>query len=123
MAYEPTEWHTGDTITEEKLNKIEQGIDATNGLLYFDNGTGSLGVSYSDIATMLDNGVIPFFIANGNLVQYVGGGQYSEGYATSFFVIVDSDEKVFMAQNADDPLIWLDPDAPAPDDGGGGTDV
>lgn len=26
MAYEPTVWNTGDQITKEKMNKIEQGI-------------------------------------------------------------------------------------------------
>lgn len=26
MAYEPTTWNTGDVITAEKLNKMEQGI-------------------------------------------------------------------------------------------------
>ena len=31
MAYTPTQWETGDTITAEKLNKIESGIEgATN---------------------------------------------------------------------------------------------
>lgn len=26
MAYTPTQWHTGDVITAEKLNKLEQGV-------------------------------------------------------------------------------------------------
>ena len=26
MAYEPTDWKTGDVVTSTKLNKIEQGI-------------------------------------------------------------------------------------------------
>ena len=26
MAYTPTEWQTGDVITAEKLNKLEQGV-------------------------------------------------------------------------------------------------
>lgn len=26
MAYEPTTWNTGDLITAEKLNKLEQGV-------------------------------------------------------------------------------------------------
>ena len=29
MSYTPTTWETGDTITSEKLNKIESGIVAT----------------------------------------------------------------------------------------------
>lgn len=30
MSYEPTNWKAGDTVTSEKLNKIEQGISAAN---------------------------------------------------------------------------------------------
>ena len=29
MAYTPTEWKSGDVITAEKLNNIEEGIEAT----------------------------------------------------------------------------------------------
>lgn len=38
MAYEKTEWKSGDTITAEKLNKIEDGIaegGGSTGPLYF----------------------------------------------------------------------------------------
>ena len=30
MAYTPTEWETGDVITAEKLNNMEQGIEDTS---------------------------------------------------------------------------------------------
>jgi len=30
MAYEPTTWKAGDTVTSAKLNKLEQGV-AANG--------------------------------------------------------------------------------------------
>ncbi len=26
MAYQPTQWHDGDTITAEKMNHLEQGV-------------------------------------------------------------------------------------------------
>ena len=32
MAYEPTEWKTGDVITAEKMNKIENGITNASGI-------------------------------------------------------------------------------------------
>lgn len=35
MAYEPTTWEDGDTITSVRLNKIEQGI-ANNDVLIVD---------------------------------------------------------------------------------------
>lgn len=31
MAYTPTEWTTGDTITAEKLNNMEDGIETADG--------------------------------------------------------------------------------------------
>lgn len=33
MSYTPTEWVTGDIITAEKLNKIENGIASVGGML------------------------------------------------------------------------------------------
>lgn len=27
MAYDPTTWTTGDTITAEKMNHLEQGVE------------------------------------------------------------------------------------------------
>ena len=31
MSYEPTVWQCGDTITAEKLNKLEQGVANSGG--------------------------------------------------------------------------------------------
>lgn len=31
MSYTPTEWQTGDTITAEKLNKLENGVADSSG--------------------------------------------------------------------------------------------
>lgn len=33
MAYEPTNWKTGDVVTSAKLNKLEQGVAAGSGVL------------------------------------------------------------------------------------------
>ena len=33
MSYEPTVWQTGDTVTAEKLNKLEQGVANAGGIL------------------------------------------------------------------------------------------
>lgn len=35
MAYEPTTWNCGDTITAEKLNKLENGLAECCGGGYF----------------------------------------------------------------------------------------
>lgn len=33
MAYEPTNWKTGDVVTSAKMNKLEQGVAAGSGVL------------------------------------------------------------------------------------------
>lgn len=33
MAYEPTEWKSGDVVTSAKLNKLEQAVAGLNGVL------------------------------------------------------------------------------------------
>ena len=50
MAYTPTTWNTGDTINAAKLNKIEQGIAGSGGVVSvrisatgFSNGTKTFG--------------------------------------------------------------------------------
>ena len=40
MAYTPTEWNCGDTITAEKMNKIAQGIADSGGVLTIWHSTG-----------------------------------------------------------------------------------
>lgn len=55
MAYTPTVWATGDTITAEKLNKAEQGIAAASAggsliiPLTWDGNTATLDASYADL--------------------------------------------------------------------------
>ena len=53
MSYTPTAWKNGDTITAEKLNKIEEGIeDSSSGgaepLIVHINGPESEGKMYAD---------------------------------------------------------------------------
>lgn len=49
MSYTPTTWATGDTITSEKLNKIETGIEeAHESILEFsdENNDGHVTISF-----------------------------------------------------------------------------
>ena len=63
MSYTPTMWTTGDTITATALNKIENGIANAGGASGLVTDTsGTLDVSYNDIFSMLNNGVVPFIV-------------------------------------------------------------
>lgn len=61
MAYKPTNWKTGDIITEDKLNNIEAGITA-----------GIDGVNYSKVATLsvISSPVAVAFAPDGNSINY-----------------------------------------------------
>lgn len=48
MSYEPTNWQTGDVVTSQKLNKLEQGVaDAGGG----GGGNLVLHISYDEATT------------------------------------------------------------------------
>lgn len=36
MSYTPTTWAAGDVVTSAKLNKLEQGVAAADGIFYID---------------------------------------------------------------------------------------
>lgn len=60
MSYTPTEWKTGDIITAEKLNNIEQGIvDAGVLVVTFstpDPSTTTASKTYEEIVSALESG-------------------------------------------------------------------
>lgn len=64
MSYTPTVWVTGDTVTPEKLNKIEQGIYDAGGSssvffvnAYYLSGTWFMQETAGDIIDALSNGI------------------------------------------------------------------
>lgn len=65
MSYIPTEWQTGDIVTAEKLNNMENGISAASasggGLLvtmtWGGVSTATLDKNYSEIKTAMLNGI------------------------------------------------------------------
>ena len=72
MAYTPTEWETGDIITAEKLNNIENGIvineeaiaDATLHGVYMLAGDGTLDFSTQQTTFVLTSGDIDDVVSN-----------------------------------------------------------
>ena len=64
MAYVPTNWQTGDTITAEKLNKAEQGIEQASSfrfdaeITYADEDVGTLDKTFTEIETAFNAGKI-----------------------------------------------------------------
>lgn len=63
MAYTPTVWATGDTITAEKLNKAENGIAAANMLVVFTSTEDGITASetFETVLTALNAGAHVMF--------------------------------------------------------------
>jgi hypothetical protein len=69
MAYTPTTWTTGDTITTSKLNKIEQGIAGAGGcfLVGFDtNNLFQLNKTWQEIVDAIKGGKLPILYYENN---------------------------------------------------------
>ncbi len=62
MSYIKTQWKTGDVITSEKLNNIEDGISRTNAI-ELDLGTTSdnIGKSFNEIEDGLLSGCLFYY--------------------------------------------------------------
>ena len=67
MSYIPTEWQTGDIVTAEKLNKLEEGVAASGGggggglvvnVTWDEEGTtATLDKNYNEIRAALSSGI------------------------------------------------------------------
>lgn len=49
MSYTPTNWATGDTITAEKLNKLEQGVASAGSVLILTDTNETLDKTWQEI--------------------------------------------------------------------------
>ncbi len=58
MSYTPTEWETGQTITAEKLNKLEQGVADAGGGLVVTITDGVMNKTYNEIKQALQSGPV-----------------------------------------------------------------
>lgn len=61
MAYTPTTWVTGDTVTATKMNKIENGIANAGSAMIVTEADGALDATFMDIYTALKDG-IPVYV-------------------------------------------------------------
>lgn len=63
MAYEKQTWVTGEVITKEKLNHMEDGIANGGGILFLsEDGSGTLDKTWNEINTALRNGQLVFVL-------------------------------------------------------------
>lgn len=108
MAYEPTNWKSGDVVTSAKLNKMESGITAATPYIVNMLWNEETEKSYLDktateiIAAMQKGLVLVINIADG----YVGAWPMVNAWmddTDNAFTVFDQDQPLkFVAASADD---------------------
>lgn len=94
MAYEPTNWRTGDVVTSAKLNKIEQGIASGGGAMQcviakdWDTNEYVPGKSFTDVYNAIFAGeTVQIYIEGSPTIQpHAGGsGTAQDPYIIDFY--------------------------------------
>lgn len=121
MAYEPTNWKTGEVITAEKLNHMEDGI-ASGGISVItitltdaEGGTlnASSETSYADALSAMRNGVVVFKVVYMTMTQDVFG-QYDYDPEEPDY----SSISIYAKNGFDATIIWNRSDILVSTDGG-----
>lgn len=101
MSYEKHTWETGETITADKLNNIENGI-AKGGLIEtIENERGLvLQASYNDVISFVESGILPFIIIEGDIFKLQSFSAVENDY-NAYFSSFDS-LMTFTSGNASD---------------------
>ena len=113
MAYEPTVWQTGDVVTAEKMNKLEQGV-ASGGsgmMIVHISQQGVMDKTWHEIDTAIGagkliytydapsgNGAALYFIDHPFLDSY-GDNKY---HVTASQVGSSDDQVIFVADSEND---------------------
>lgn len=109
MAYTPTTWVTGDTVTATKMNKMEQGIaDSGSGYdaevyAYHDNNSSHdweftiIRGTFSDLASKIDDNIVPSVLFNIWDDLNFSNRIVALGYLYSFDTISSSPQITFHA--------------------------
>ena len=84
MAYEPTNWKTGDVVTSAKLNKLENAV-ANSGILAVHVSDNVLDKTWQELLDAISSGILCIIFgsngseANANIITdvYADDGEYS----------------------------------------------
>lgn len=91
MSYTPTVWNTGDTITAEKLNKLENGVASGGGIFIVpvtatipDDNPYSTDVAFADVQNAAINGNVLVYC-----IRTIVNGEFSK--IESVFGVYDAE--------------------------------
>ena len=105
MAYEKQTWVTGEVITKEKLNHMEDGIANSGGILFLnEDRTGVLDKTWNEINTALRNGQLVFVLeTEETFVNLLFVGTVGIGMGNVYFLTVLGSDAESSDFQTDDP--------------------
>lgn len=121
MSYTPTNWNTGDTVTAERLNKMESGIELANDAFVItltpteQDFSGTIDKTYDEIVAAVNSGVKIFFnlgfslypvneiINNGTAIAVGGTCLYFDDILTQSWYLI----KIETNSNSQTYNTWL----------------
>lgn len=116
MAYMPTNWQTGDVVTAEKLNKLENGVTRGNGIvsstINSETDETTINKSFDDLTEMVANGTLPFLILetnNGIILVPLQHLFYANNYYIASFDGLD-EVVTFVCSRSDIPMSTIPDD-------------
>ena len=96
-------WTDGELITATKLNNTGGG--GTSGLVTVTSGT--MDKSYNELMAIVNAGTLPFYIDEDEKTVYMFAKDETVGndYAVDFFSGIENSGILYVASDADDPLV------------------
>lgn len=90
MSYTPTNWQTGDTITAERLNKLEAGVVAASNLFAELSPIVVDGTEYQNIFVIIDETqkMCGGFTTDSDITKIIGHYSESDGFF-AYVLLVD----------------------------------
>lgn len=133
MSYTPTEWNSGDIITAEKLNKLEDGVaDAndvnvgSNNVLKIDMNLSTTGgeyvltmdlaeCNYDNILSAINSGCLVYVAlkrtaVQGTFIYYLSAHPIGSGPSALIFQNIDSAKLRTIEITSSDELLYAEND-------------
>lgn len=127
MAYEPTQWKAGDTVTSAKLNKMEQGIAASGGirivhLTMNDDQAMQLDITPNELMNAFENGEAVIVITHLRLSEFSQLLLFHFAQiGPTFEVIIKDNSPTFVSSDPDEYFTYVPSSDSSNDDDSGDT--
>lgn len=115
MSYVKTVWETGDVITAEKLNNLENGVESASGekiVGTIDTATGAANMTWNEIKDAIFSGKTVIMLFGGSdgtgpFLQIPVYGTMEEGGSYIVIGLMPSTltPAVFISSDPDDPVV------------------